>query len=96
VAINPRIIKTSKRTRIVGEGCLSIPELYGEVKRFTNATLRALDEDGSEYERGAGGLLAQIFQHEVDHLDGILFIDRAERVWNKAELDAKENVRAAT
>lgn len=96
VAINPRIIKTSKRTRIVGEGCLSIPELYGEVKRFTNATLRALDEDGSEYERGAGGLLAQIFQHEVDHLDGILFIDRAERVWNKAELDAKENVRTAT
>jgi peptide deformylase len=96
VAINPRIVKTSKKTRIVGEGCLSIPELYGEVKRYTNATLRAQDENGVEYERGAGGLLAQIFQHEVDHLDGILFIDRAERVWNKAELDAKEKARVTT
>lgn len=81
VAVNPRIVKSSKKTHEVGEGCLSVPDEYGVVKRHTNVTLRALDEHGQEYERGAGGLLAQIIQHECDHLDGTLFIDRAERVW---------------
>jgi peptide deformylase len=88
VAVNPVITKVSKRTYVVGEGCLSVPEHYGEVRRHKNVTLRAKDEYGNEYERGAGGLLAQIFQHEVDHLDGTLFIDRAEHVWHKDELDA--------
>jgi len=87
VAVNPRIIKTSKKTDLVGEGCLSIPEYYGTVKRHRNVTMRALDEHGTEFERGAGGLLAQIMQHEHDHLDGILFTDRAEKVWHKDELD---------
>lgn len=86
VAINPRILKTSKRTHLVGEGCLSVPERYGQVKRHKNVTLRALDESGKEFERGAGGLLAQIIEHEVDHLDGTLFVDRAEKVWHKDEL----------
>jgi peptide deformylase len=90
VAINPRIVKLSKRRRMVGEGCLSVPEHYGAVKRSTNATLRAYDENGIEYERGAGGLLAQIFQHEVDHLDGTLFVDRAEKVWHKDHFEAKK------
>jgi peptide deformylase len=83
VAINPRIVKTSKKTHDLSEGCLSVPENYGIVKRHANVTLRALDENGTEFERGAGGLLAQIFQHECDHLDGTLFIDRAETVWHK-------------
>lgn len=95
VAINPKIIKTSKKRKIVGEGCLSVPEHYGAVSRSTHATLRAYDEQGIEYERGASGLLAQIFQHEVDHLDGILFVDRAEKVWNKEEMDKHRNVREA-
>lgn len=86
VAINPQIIKLSKRQHTVGEGCLSVPEHYGAVSRAKNATIRAYDEHGALYERGAGGLLAQIFQHEVDHLDGILFVDRAEKVWNKDEM----------
>ncbi len=90
VAINPRITKLSKRKRIVGEGCLSVPEHYGAVRRASNASIRAFDADGNEYERGAGGLLAQIFQHEVDHLDGILFVDRAEKVWNKDEFEAEK------
>lgn len=81
VAVNPKIVKTSKKTHEVGEGCLSVADLYGVVRRHTNVTLRALDEHGQEYERGAGGLLAQIIQHEYDHLDGTLFIDRAEKVW---------------
>jgi peptide deformylase len=90
VAINPKIVKSSKKTHIVGEGCLSIPDFYGEVKRHTNVTLRAIDETGKTFERGAGGLLAQIIQHEYDHLDGILFTDRAERVWTKEEMDKLE------
>lgn len=87
VAINPTITKYSKKTDVIGEGCLSVPEEYGAVNRHKNVTLRALNEHGNEYTRGAGGLLAQIFQHECDHLDGTLFVDRAERVWNKDETD---------
>lgn len=87
VAINPHIVKVSKKTHTVGEGCLSVPDLYGEVKRHKNVTFRALDEHGVEFERGTGGLLAQIIQHESDHLDGILFVDRAERVWHKDSLE---------
>jgi peptide deformylase len=86
VAVNPRIVRTSKKTHVVGEGCLSVPEYYGLVRRHKNVTLRALDEHGLPFERGAGGLLAQIMQHENDHLDGILFTDRAERVWHKDEV----------
>jgi peptide deformylase len=86
VAINPKIIKSSKKTHTVGEGCLSVPDYYGLVKRHRNVTLRATDEHGAVFERGAGGLLAQIIQHECDHLDGILFTDRAERVWHKDEI----------
>lgn len=90
VAINPKIIKLSKRTHIVGEGCLSVGENYGAVKRSTHATIRAYDETGKEYERGASGLLAQIFQHEVDHLDGILFIDKTDKVWHKDDVHARK------
>ncbi|MCA9361206.1 peptide deformylase [Candidatus Kaiserbacteria bacterium] len=93
VAVNPKIVKTSKKTHLVGEGCLSVPDKYGEVVRYVNVTMRAHDETGKKYERGAGGLLAQIIQHEYDHLDGILFTDRAERVFTKEEMDKinKEN-----
>lgn len=94
VAINPKIIKLSRKTELVGEGCLSVPEEYGAVVRSQKATLRAEDENGVEYERGASGLLAQIFQHECDHLDGTLFVERAEKVWHKDELD-KNNLREA-
>jgi peptide deformylase len=87
VAVNPKITKFSKKTKEAGEGCLSIPEYYGLVRRSTNVTMVAYDEDGKKYERNSGKLLAQIIQHEYDHLDGILFIDRAEKVWTKAELD---------
>lgn len=90
IAINPKIIKLSRKKHLVGEGCLSVGEEYGAVNRSTHATLRAYDEHGNEYERGASGLLAQIFQHEVDHLDGILFVDRAEKVWNKEDAEAQK------
>ncbi len=81
IAINPQILKTSKTTHLVEEGCLSLPELYGKVRRHTKVTLSALDEGAKPYQRGASGLMAQIIQHENDHLDGILFTDKAEEVW---------------
>ncbi len=89
VAINPQILKVSKKTHIVGEGCLSLPDLYGEVRRHKNVTMRATDETGAEYTRGAGGLLAQIIQHENNHLDGILFPDIAEVVYTKEEMEKR-------
>lgn len=87
IAVNPRFTKMSKKTHVVGEGCLSIPEQYGLVRRSTNVTIEAKDENGETFTRGAGGLLAQIMQHEYNHLDGILFTDIAEKVWHKDDLD---------
>jgi peptide deformylase len=89
IAINPRITKVSKKTHVVGEGCLSVPKEYGVVKRHTNVIVEALDENGKTFKRGAGGLLAQIIQHECDHLDGTLFIDRAEDSWPVEKEQAK-------
>lgn len=80
VFINPEITKISKKTKWMKEGCLSVRPLYGEVKRSLNATVRAFNEHGEQFERGAGGLLAHIYQHEIDHLDGILFIDKAKNI----------------
>jgi peptide deformylase len=80
VFINPEIIKISKKTKQMPEGCLSVRWLYGEVKRSTNATVNAYDENGQFFTRGGGGLLAQIFQHEIDHLNGILFSDKAKNL----------------
>lgn len=88
IAINPRITKLSKKTHGVGEGCLSVPDTYGVVTRHRNVTLEALDENGVPFSRGAGGLLAQIIQHECDHLDGTLFIDRADETWHKDDRPA--------
>lgn len=78
--INPVITKLSRSRAWVDEGCLSVRWLYGKVHRATKATVRAYDERGKPFERGASGLLAQIFQHEIDHLDGILFIDKAKEI----------------
>ncbi len=80
VYINPEFVKISKKTLWLEEGCLSVRPLYGLVKRSTNATVKAYDEHGKKFERGGGGLLAHIFQHEIDHLDGTLFIDKAKDI----------------
>lgn len=87
VFINPEIIKLSKDRKELEEGCLSVRWLYGKVKRSTRVTIRAYNEKGEKIERGASGLLAQIFQHEHDHLEGILFTDKADQVW---EMSAEE------
>lgn len=93
IAINPRITKVSKKTHEVGEGCLSVPAEYGLVLRHKNVTFEALDENGETFTRGAGGLLAQIIQHECDHLDGTLFIDRAEKTWPVEKEQAKQGAK---
>jgi peptide deformylase len=77
VFINPILKKISKDRKLMSEGCLSVRPLYGKVRRATRATVEAYDQDGVKFEKDASGLLAHIFQHEIDHLDGILFIDKA-------------------
>lgn len=78
--INPEIVKTSRRTHIVDEGCLSVRGVYGKTRRHERVTVRAQDEHGKSFTRGGGDVLAQIFEHETDHLNGILFIDHAEHL----------------
>ncbi len=80
IFINPEIIKISKKTDWMEEGCLSLRYLYGKVKRSVQARVRAYDENGKKFEFSGSGLVAQIFQHEIDHLDGILFTDKAKEV----------------
>ncbi|HEY4495776.1 MAG TPA: peptide deformylase [Candidatus Paceibacterota bacterium] len=80
VCVNPKLLSISKKKKESEEGCLSARWLYGKVSRARNVTIRAFDENGKEFTRGAGGLLAQIFQHELDHLEGILFTDKAKEV----------------
>ncbi|MEO5646067.1 MAG: peptide deformylase [Candidatus Paceibacterota bacterium] len=80
VFINPEIIRLGKNKTIMQEGCLSVRWKYGDVKRATTATVRALNAEGNEFVVNGRGLLAQIFQHETDHLNGILFIDTAKNV----------------
>jgi peptide deformylase len=80
VFINPKISKLSREKEWLPEGCLSVRWLYGNVFRSKKATVTAYDENGKKFTRGASGLLAQIFQHETDHLNGVLFIDHAKDV----------------
>lgn len=75
--INPKILKLSRKKEWMPEGCLSVRPWYGKTHRATKALVEAYDENGNKFTRGGSGLLAQIFQHETDHLDGILFIDHA-------------------
>jgi peptide deformylase len=77
VYINPEISKVSRKKQVLDEGCLSVRPLFGKVERAEKATVTAYDEQGKKFTKGASGLLAQIFQHEIDHLNGVLFIDKA-------------------
>ena len=78
--VNPEIISQSDETEAMEEGCLSIPEHRGEVRRSKAITVRYLDEDGEQQELEAEGLLAVCIQHEIDHLNGVLFIDYLSRL----------------
>lgn len=80
VFINPVFKKISTDRKMMAEGCLSVRPLYGKVRRATRATMEAYDEHGNKFTKAGSGLLAHIFQHETDHLDGILFIDKAKDI----------------
>ena len=77
IYINPVITKISRDKKLMEEGCLSVRPFYGKVRRSTRVTIEAYDEHGKKFAVEATGLLAQIFQHETDHLEGVVFIDKA-------------------
>ncbi len=99
--INPEIVSSGGALDKAEEGCLSIPDIYGDVERPSEVTIRFTDENGSEREESGTALLGRCFQHEIDHLDGKLFIDylsplkrrSAISKWEKAKDDYPGNVR---
>jgi len=85
--VNPEIVRHSPDQVAGVEGCLSVPGYLGEVERFESLTLKGLNRQGEPVRIKASGWLARVFQHEIDHLDGTLFIDRASDVWKGEEKD---------
>lgn len=96
VYLNPEIVWVSEEKRVYDEGCLSIPEFYGEVERPDRVRVRYMNLDGQIVEQEADGLLATCLQHEIDHLNGVLFIDhlsklKRDRVMKKFTKAAKRD-----
>lgn len=75
ICFNPKILSTSSKTKTYFEGCLSIPNYYGETARSITASVEYMDEQGQKVKKKLRGLDAWIFQHEMDHLEGTLFMD---------------------
>ncbi len=86
---NPEIIKFSKEKIVMEEGCLSVPGIYGEVERPEKITLVGYDKNAKKIKIKAWGLLARVFQHEADHLNGILFIDRTKHLYKAPKINEK-------
>jgi peptide deformylase len=93
VFINPEIVKSSDERSVYEEGCLSIPDYYAEVERPATVSVKYLDRNGKEQTVEADGLLATCLQHEIDHLNGVLFIDHISRL--KREMVIKKFTKAA-
>ncbi len=89
VFINPTLTKMSRKKEERQEGCLSVRWIYGKTKRHVSATVEAQDVDGNKFSFGATGLIAHIFQHEMDHLEGILFIDHGYELEEYTEEEIK-------
>jgi len=88
VVINPEIVKASAETEVGAEGCLSVPGWVGEVERATQVVVRGLNRQGKPLRLRAEGYLARVFQHEIDHCNGVLYIDRLtapDRIWSVQE-----------
>ena len=83
--LNPEIAKASEEMVMGVEGCLSIPNLVGEVERHAAVQVKGLNRHGKPMKIKAEGWLARIFQHEIDHLNGVMFTDRATRVWQPSQ-----------
>jgi peptide deformylase len=93
VFINPEIVRSSDEYSVYEEGCLSIPDYYAEVERPASITVKSLDREGRETLTEADGLLATCLQHEIDHLNGVLFIDHISRL--KREMVIKKFTKAS-
>lgn len=85
--VNPEIVATEGE-QTGPEGCLSLPGVWGQVTRPMTVTVRAQDRDGNTFEETASGLIGRCFVHECEHLDGVLFTDRADHILSQEELDA--------
>jgi peptide deformylase len=85
VLVNPEIVKASPESEVGIEGCLSVPLLVGEVERASSVKVRGRNRRGQPVRLKAEGWLARIFQHEIDHLNGVLFTDRATQIWQPEE-----------
>lgn len=88
VVINPEIVKASAETEVGTEGCLSVPGWVGEVERAAQVVVRGLNRQGKPLRLRAEGYLARVFQHEIDHCNGVLYIDRLtapDRIWSVQE-----------
>ena len=83
IYINPELVKLSRAKTEKHEGCLSVRGFWGTVPRAEKATIQAYDEHGARFMRGASGFLAHIFQHEMDHLEGILYTDKAKKLYEE-------------
>jgi peptide deformylase len=90
--INPEITRSSRKKVPGIEACLSVPGFAGEVERSEEVVVKGFNAKGSPVRIRAKGWLARIFQHEVDHINGILFVDRASKVWEVRSEEAKDNV----
>jgi len=87
VVANPQIVHRSSEMVKGIEGCLSVPNIFGEVERVDQVVVEGLNRHGKKQKIAAAGWLARIFQHEIDHLDGILFVDRAEKLFRPDEVE---------
>ena len=94
VFINPEIVWSSDEKSTYDEGCLSIPDIYGDVVRPFTVTFRAMDENGKEYEATGSELLGRCIQHEIDHLDGKLFLDYLSPLKRKSAMSKWEKSKA--
>lgn len=84
---NPKITKTEGETVLMEEGCLSVPRQYGKVSRYEKVTLEGQDQKGKKIKIRAWGLLAHVFQHEYDHLQGVLYIDKTKETYTHPETE---------
>ena len=95
VLVNPKIVRRSKELVFEEEACLSVPGFVGEVERHAAITVKAQNRHGKPKRVKAKGWLARILQHEIDHVDGVLYIDRASRVWRPEDVPLEEQDPAA-
>ena len=90
IMVNPEITRASSETVVGTEGCLSIPEFVGDVERSVAITVKGQNRHGQAMKLKTSGWVARIFQHEIDHLDGILFTDKASAIYRLEDLIAEE------